>query len=949
MQLINCWLGARVPTPEQVTEAIALISKRGANLAYFFERLDSPEWIKPLWDKGFFRNPKPAERSGDSIRFPVWPESRYLVRMAGKEPELVHDVLLEIPSSDNERVHEDLLEAAAEMPPSIGKDIAAKEAEWIASQEWIHLLLPEKARRLVRRLAEGGEVAAAVNLWTALLSLQDTPGEPTARLRPWDYAEVLRLTTPSLVATDPLGALRVLRDLLKTAVDKWTSEGDGKTDYSIIWRPAIDETGDRPSHDKIEDALVSAARDAAKQAVEADPARILDVVDTLLAGESIIFTRLVLHLLSEYPDADVDVLNRFLCDADLFDNWLVRHEYVLLMRNGFEVASEDCQECILRWIDAGPDPERAHDRLSQRLDREPTTDEAQEYRRRWQRDRLTPMRSHLNATWSERYRSLVEEFGDVPDPDFLAFRFEGVWEGESSPKSLDELREMAPKDIADYLRTWEPSDDPRGPSEGGLASVLERLATEDGDRISTKAGLFIGLRPTYVRGLFAGLAAYLDKGPVEWQGALRLAHWVVSTRKAESRRAGLVPEEPSLRWAADAALDLMRDGMAKQNTGLTITDREAVWKVVSELIDDPEPSPSHEEEALESTWDALTLSSNTTRGKAMDALMIYIVWIARSTGRDATRADSGLLSRMPEAVEALERHLDLSHDPSLAIRSVYGRRFAWLVAVDVEWSSKNATTIFVTEPSLRAYWDAAWPAYLTNDTLNRNVFRILTGQYRHAISLLGSENAVKNTPVNPEEALGNHMMLLYLNADLELGDGTLLFSFYEQAPDKVRAHAMGFVGRLSGNDGFTDEMRTRAMLLWKSRLGRARTQPESHKEEMRAFGWWFASETLDRKWAIENLEGALEFGAGVDVEHKVAERLADLAPEWPTRTVRCLRYLIKADTEGWGIYAWKESIRSIVTMGLKDDEAQDLAQQVVNELLASGHFEYRDLLLKRMS
>ncbi len=85
------------------------------------------------------------------------------------------------------------------------------------------------------------------------------------------------------------------------------------------------------------------------------------------------------------------------------------------------------------------------------------------------------------------------------------------------------------------------------------------------------------------------------------------------------------------------------------------------------------------------------------------------------------------------------------------------------------------------------------------------------------------------------------------------------------------------------------------------------------------------------------------------MEHKVVERLADLAPEWPTRTVRCLRYLIKADTEGWGIYAWRESIRSILTTGLKDDEAQDLAEQVVNDLLASGHFDYRDLLSKRMS
>ena len=31
---------------------------------------------------------------------------------------------------------------------------------------------------------------------------------------------------------------------------------------------------------------------------------------------------------------------------------------------------------------------------------------------------------------------------------------------------------------------------------------------------------------------------------------------------------------------------------------------------------------------------------------------------------------------------------------------------------------------------------------------------------------------------------------------------------------------------------------------------------------MKAFGWWAASEAFDQKWAIENLESALQFGAG---------------------------------------------------------------------------------------
>ncbi len=938
-----------MPGPDAVQRAIELIRKRGANATYFFDKLESPDWIKPLWNEGFFRNPPPAERVGESIRFPVWPESRYLARMAPKSPELVRRVALEMPVSDNERAHEDLLEAALNMPPDLGKDIAAKEAKWIAAQSWIYLLVPDKTRRLVRHLADGGAVAAALDLWTALLSPQDEPGEVKWKLRPFEYAEVLRLTTPTLVAADDAATLGILRDLLARAVKERTVDADEGTDYSAIWRPTIEETDDRQIREKIEDALVSATRDCAGQTVQADQTLLSGVVDTLLEGKSTIFTRLALHLVSGFPAVAPELLDRFLCDADLFDNWLVRHEYVLLMRSGFPSASNECQQRILGWIDAGPAPDRTDKHFSGSLDREPTVKEAEEYKRRWQRDRLSSIGAYLDEEWASRYQSLLEEFGDVPDPEFLAF---GVarFVGEGSPKSLEELQAMSLTDLAEYLRTWNPSDDPRGPSEGGLASVLGSLVTEDSQRLSASAGLFVGLRPTYVTELLAGLAAHLAKGPIEWVETLSLAQWVTSERKVEAQREESSSNQNRLRWAADAAIELIREGMERPDTGLVIDHRDAVWQIIGEMIDDPEPTPEHEKDSLSSTWDAFSLSLNTTRGKAMHALMAYISWVARNLGDEAVaQSNHWLQSEMPEAFEALERHLDISQDPSLAIRSVYGLQFPFLAHVDAEWSSKNAAVMFPEDADLRAYWDAAWSAYQRNNKFNRNVFRILINEYRHAIALLGTESTAEGTRLDSDNGLAQHMMLLYLNGDLELESGSLLSDFYERASDHVRAHALYFIGRISSRNDFTDEMRAKATLLWGSRLANARAEPDSHREEMRAFGWWVASESFERKWTIDNLESALEIGAGVDVEHRVVESLAELAPKWPAKAIRCLRYLIKADKEGWGIYAWRESARSILSNGLKANEAQELARQVVNELLAGGHLDYRDLLSNRTS
>src|SRR5215213_5122653 len=81
--------------------------------AYFFTKLRDPSWLRPLRDRRAFDNPPPVhEESNGQIRFPLWPESRYLARVASDEPETVLEIILALPDTENIRVHEDLAEAA---------------------------------------------------------------------------------------------------------------------------------------------------------------------------------------------------------------------------------------------------------------------------------------------------------------------------------------------------------------------------------------------------------------------------------------------------------------------------------------------------------------------------------------------------------------------------------------------------------------------------------------------------------------------------------------------------------------------------------------------------------------------------------------------------------------------------------------------------------------------
>lgn len=107
------------PTLSEVERAIALLG-HPAQARYFFDRLENPEWIEPLRQRGYLRTPpgpQPDPEQGGLV-FPAWPEARYLARMAAKAPAIVRDVIRDLADTPNHWVHETLVDRILQMPAS---------------------------------------------------------------------------------------------------------------------------------------------------------------------------------------------------------------------------------------------------------------------------------------------------------------------------------------------------------------------------------------------------------------------------------------------------------------------------------------------------------------------------------------------------------------------------------------------------------------------------------------------------------------------------------------------------------------------------------------------------------------------------------------------------------------------------------------------------------------
>jgi len=954
------------PTPEKVQRAVALLA-HAEQYRYFFDQLENPEWIEPLSSKGFFKTPPAAERDEEqgTIRFPPWPESKYLARMARHKPHLVAQIIQDMDNTNNAAVHLDLVEALLTMPTDVAVSIVEKAKTWAGSP---YLLLPEKLGQLISHLAKGGKTEEAMAIARVLLDILPDPRqqqvaepdepyrlppEPRARFDTWHYEQILKKHYPDLVREAGLPALKLLCDLLEQTIrlSRTREDDQGREDYSYIWRTAVEDHPQNIGH-TIKDALVSAVRDAAELVVRSGRGTIEGTVNTLESKPWKVFRRIALHVLRVFPDQAKALAAARLTDRSLFEDVGLQHEYVLLLRDHFPRLTLEGQAKILGWIEDGPEVDQWKQWRESETGRQPSEEDVARYLEIWQRDWLARIGPEgLPAEWRERYRELVRQYGKPDHPEFPVYT-EGGWVGPTSPKTADELKAMSVTEVVEFLRTWEPPENMfREPSPAGLGRVLSAVVAEDPGRFAAEAARFKGLAPTYVRSVLSGLGDAVKQGRAfDWEPVLDLCDWVLSQpREIQGRQVRETDADPDWGWTRKAIADLLSASFEDRRSGIPIGLRQRVWAILKPLTDDPDPTPEHEQRYGGSNMDPATLSINTTRGEAMHAVVRYALWVRRHLEREPRseeRPQKGF-EEMPEVREVLEAHLDPAREPSLAIHAVYGQWFPWLVLLDSDWARTHAARIFPQDQESEAFFEAAWNTYIAFCRPYDNVLEVLRPFYRLAVDRIGGRRDDTRWLAAPDEKLAEHLMVFYWRGKLSLDD-PLFALFWEKALDAVKAHALAFVGRaFKQTEGdIPAETLDRLKQLWERRLAAAKKaqRPSDFEKEIAAFGWWFVSGKFDAEWVIAQLAEALQIVGKAEPDHMVVEKLAEIVETYPLEAVKSLKVIVEGDREGWGIYGWREYARNILRVALQDVTAKQKAEDLIQYLGSRGYLEFRDLL-----
>jgi hypothetical protein len=326
-------------TRRDQSEKVKLIRASAANLEYFFSNQKDASWLPFLLQEGFFKEPTPPETGTTDegqawFRYPNWPESQYLARIATEAPQQVVEAIERIPETPNPRVHEDIIVAATALPGELAARVAKREQRWLAGYEGHLVSLPHSAGDLLAHLAREGEMKSAFALAGTLLKIvidpryenQTSHHRAVALVGDWEYGEILAvdgcrareglpLPLPPPCRRDRARLRRgiQLRSHLHLAL------GDRV--------PRTEHRAQPARHDgrAVRDTAVAEAKKGAESR---------DLVLAKLARHGApLFRRIALFVLSDFGSPEQ--VAAILTDGTLIDEVNVWHEYAELLRKRF--------------------------------------------------------------------------------------------------------------------------------------------------------------------------------------------------------------------------------------------------------------------------------------------------------------------------------------------------------------------------------------------------------------------------------------------------------------------------------------------------------------------------------------------------------------------------------------------------------------------------------------
>ncbi|MXY48849.1 MAG: hypothetical protein F4Y38_06050 [Gemmatimonadetes bacterium] len=974
-------------TQIEIDRVIMLLRTHGTNYTYFFLNCSDPDWLSRLKNDYFQNPPSKIVLPDGTVQYPSWPELFYLQKICQHVPDDVIDIVLELPKVDNPRIYEYVLEIALSLDGGQAVSLQPKILEYASLSRY---LIPHRFAEILAHWTTEDQTQAALDLTDVLIQFQpdpqaedkyqrkaeysqddvsvsmDTMLETAPLLDDWNYQQVMEKGVRPLVLKEPFKVARMLIDatanLIRLGKHQDEIEQSISYDSSEVWCPKLEEQ--RRENAESKETLVNTLTYACKEVFAQLSRATIASLDRVLRNQRWqIFVRLRQHLYTLYPNEQTKpwVQELILGYNDYAEGSRYPYEFQRMIRTACEhygaaFLKESDRIRIFDLIVKGPElatyREWFGDQFSER--------DFEQWKREYHRLQLRPFASVLFGDYASYYQSLAsdDDADEVSDDTYLSVRVPtGGFFSYRSPKTSEELSTYSDEEILEYINAWQDEHSDKDnwlikvniPAlAGAFQSVFIKSIIPDDNRLSfwLEQNCDLINRPIYVEYMIQAMQTRVEAGNFDQLNRwFDFCKWVLShldeDREATIRYHDRLGEDVSWRSSRRAVGDLV--GMClKEENNVPISNRVALASLLEILCTQFDYSLDRDQTVLRNPDDPFTYAINTTRGRALEHLVDFGLWVRRYN----TETD---VSEITLILEQRFKH-DARCPLTIPEYALLGRYFPHLHHLSKPWAENHKPKFFPRDNM--PVWLAGFGSLLIWNNPYMPIFEVIHDDYKFALDHMDDLKKQSHPGREAIDVLGEHLFVFYVRGVFPLsGCGSLLERFYQRLNGERERWAILFdyVGRQLNSTGKrqVDEtlwQKISAFFDWRLKTG--------EPKELREYTFWMKSECLEADWRLDaytkilNVPGILDTKIG---EPRYASlhimALRKMIPEHTAKVVFCFAKLIQnMPTEGL-IYVPPDDTKAILKAGLnnEDENVRRTAEEARETILRGGQFGFLDL------
>ena len=990
---------AKLPKSKKRQQAARVLAERTLGILkgdvdrqYFFLRLKNPHWLQALADNGCFESPPSTViLPSGGIQYPLWGEFQYLENVCDKSPDEVVKLVLNLPTVDNPRVYEYIVDIALRLDGDQSGQLLPKILEYARLE---HHFVPFELPKLLAYWTAEGQTTAALELVKHLVQFDSDPKSEEKNRKAGDdhgdsindqiasmmtflqplprfkdiYLDILNDGVRPLAEKKPFEVSEILIDAAATMIFYNIHQKDFESgeiyDYTETAWPRLNKlrNDDYPDSDE---SLVKMLTYASEKVFELTPVSIESLDTTLRKQKWRLFGRLRQHLYALHPNVQTLPWIRELVLAHPdYGKWEHHFEFQRMIRaacgkfgEGFLAKDERTQ--IFETILNGPSRDDFQSILGDNL----TSAKFHQMQRQFHHVQLRPFVNVLFGKFATYFRELDmdESLSEITNETYSPVgKSTGEFVSFLSPKSADDLANLSDIELLDLINEWE---DERWDLETGntrididtLAGTFQTVFKESIIPNRLRLSFWIEnrddiLRPVYVRSMVNAMHDLVkEKDFDKLEKWLAFCRWVLDhpdpTNLGEvspGRLGDGSREHPYWHTSRRAVCDLLGECF-EDDIDLPLRVRAQFAEILHTICTQYDCYLDTDNRVISNGTNELNEGINSTRGKAIGNLVKFGFWVRKHKPKAKVTEIKGILESRFSA--------DSKYPLTGPEYAILGMEYCNLLNLDKQWALSHKSSFF--PHCALNFWRESFGNLLEWSPPHKLLFNELGDQFEFALEHQDCLKQQKRSGgKTANDSLGRHLFYYYVWGFSPLtGQGSQIEVFYQKT-DGERMHwatLFGHIGNSLQNAGarldVQLEERLFAFFEWRFQTG--------EPKELKQFVNWIEAECLDVEWRLESFSRILDQfhdqkvnlwkDQDISFSSFAIHSMSKLIPKHTSGVVKCLGKMVSSMPET-GRPIIIDDAKDILQAGLNHDDKNVYknALEIREDLLLKGYFSIMD-------